>query len=253
MNPAQPPVTAANRHRRNRSALSSLSGRPLHAPAITLFITLAITLAMAVSASPAFAAEKPEEAATSKSSEKTAAPTGAELVTSPDDLPELTRTMHENLREAAASGDLDELRDLFETNELAPVLTDEHVSDPVEHWKSISADGTAREVMAALANILSLPPAKLKNGDFIWPYLAATPLNQLTAKQQIDLFRLAGPERAIAMLNDGKYSHYEAEIGKDGTWHYFKKPEGASDALGKSDLEKKPANKTDLEKKTPKK
>ena len=220
-------------------------------------MTLATCLIMAATSSPILAEEKKKQNAagktTEQSAEKTATPASGDLVASPDDLPELARTMHENLLEAAAGGDLDELRDLFETNELAPVLTDEHINDPIDHWKSISADGTARDVMAALAGILSLPPAKLKNGDFIWPYLAATPLENLTRSQQIDLFRLAGPANAIAMLNDGKYSHYEAEIGKDGTWHYFKKTAGDNGPLNKTDLEKNPAHKTDLEKKAPKK
>lgn len=142
-----------------------------------------------------------------------------------DQLPDLTRNMHDDLLEAASTGDLEELRDLFETNELAPVLSDEHISDPIEHWKKISIDGTGRDQLASLAEILSLPAVKTKNGDYVWPYLSEIPLKQLTPTQQIDLFRLVGPKQAVEMLKQGTYTYFTTKIGKDGTWHHFKKPD----------------------------
>lgn len=140
-----------------------------------------------------------------------------------DTLPDLTRQMYEDLVEASQNGDLEEVRDLFESNELAPVLSNEHTSDPLEYWKKVSIDGSARDILAAISEVFSLPPVKNKNGDYIWPYLAQTPLNKLTKQQQIDLFRLVGPKQATEMLKSGKYTYYEAKIGKDGTWHSFKK------------------------------
>lgn len=147
------------------------------------------------------------------------------LITNKQQLPSTTRTMQENLANAARRGDLEELRDLFETNELAPVLGKDHINDPITFWKQQSIDGTARDIMASIAEIFTLPPVKLKNGTFIWPYLAKLPLDKLTPAQQIDLFRLAGPKAASQMLKTNRYSHYEAEIGKDGTWHSFKRAE----------------------------
>lgn len=163
-------------------------------------------------ANPAFAAEKASIAEKTK----------IQLIENVD-LPALTRTMQQNLQEAASEGDLEEVRDLFETNELTPVLTDEHIADPITYWKDQSADGTARDTLATLAEIFALPAVKIKTGDYIWPYLSQIPLKDLTPHQQIDLFRLVGPKQAIAMLKSGKYSYYEAQIGKDGTWHHFKK------------------------------
>jgi len=145
------------------------------------------------------------------------------IITNPDDLPELTRTMHKNLLIAAHQGDLEELRNLFESNELAPVLDNKHISNPIEHWKNISIDGTARDIMADLVQVFSRPPIKTKDGDYIWPFFAGMPLDKLSLSQQIDLFRLVGPQKASAMLKNNHYSHYEAKIGKDGTWHSFKK------------------------------
>lgn len=146
-------------------------------------------------------------------------------IISTESLPDLTLNMYTALLEAASNGDLEEVRDLFESNELAPVLSEEHISDPLAYWKKTSQDGTGRDIMASLAEVLSLPPVKTKAGHFIWPYLAALPLKTLTPKQQIDLFRLVGPKQAIEMLNSGTYTYYQTEIGKDGTWHHFKKPD----------------------------
>ena len=140
-----------------------------------------------------------------------------------DQIPENTRTMQENLLRAATSGDLEELRHIFEENELAPVIADDHVSDPIAHWQQTSIDGTARDTMALIAEVFSLPGIKTKEGDFVWPYLARMPLDKLTPAQQIDLFRLAGPKQASEMLKTNLYNYYEAKIGKDGTWHSLKR------------------------------
>jgi len=145
------------------------------------------------------------------------------IITNPDELPQLTRTMHENLLNAARQGHLDDLLDLFESNELAPVLENKHIADPIDYWKKTSIDGTARDIMADLVQVFSRPPIKTKDGDYVWPYFAGIPLDKLNLSQQIDLFRLVGPQKASAMLKNNHYSHYEAKIGKDGTWHSFKK------------------------------
>jgi len=147
----------------------------------------------------------------------------AKLVLTLDSLPQLTRTMHENLLAAAKQGDLEELRDIFETNELAPDLSEDHINDPIEHWKSQSIDGSGRDIMASIIEVFSLPPVKTKDGDYIWPYLSQMPLNKLTKAQAIDLFRLVGPEQASKMLKNNRYDYFEAKIGKDGTWHSFKR------------------------------
>ena len=145
------------------------------------------------------------------------------LITDLSSLPPLTHTMQQNLLKASQQGDLEEIRDLFETNELTPVLGKDHVSNPIDYWKSQSIDGTARDTLANIAEVFSLPPVKTTEGDYVWPYLARWPLDKLTPAQQIDLFRLAGPKQASEMLKNKKYSHFEAKIGKDGTWHSFER------------------------------
>ena len=145
------------------------------------------------------------------------------LITDLSTLPPLTQTMQQNLTEAATQGNLEEVRDLFESNELTPVLSKDHISDPIDYWKNQSIDGTARDTLANIAEVFSLPPVKTAEGDYVWPYLARWPLDKLTPAQQIDLFRLAGPKQASEMLKTNKYSHFEAKIGKDGTWHSFEK------------------------------
>lgn len=197
---------------------------------LTLMITL---LFLGLSAPTALTAESKKPAAKEK-----AEASAKTTLLQPDDLPEPVRQMMEDLRAAAAAGDLTELRDLFETNELAPVLDDEHVSEPIGHWKSKSIDGSARDIMAILTELLARPAVKTKGGDFLWPYFAATPLEKLNPEQQVDLFRLVGPSLAVEMLKNKRYSHYELEIGKDGTWHFFKKSATKPDA--KTGNDKKP-------------
>ncbi len=144
-----------------------------------------------------------------------------QLVTSPSKLPAAVQEMYENIINAAKAGDLEELRDIFETNELAPVISNDHTGKPIEHWKKTSLDGSARDIMATLVEIFSRPPVKTSEGDFVWPSYARRPLKDLSKEEQIDLFRMAGAKAASAMLKTGTYDYYEAKIGPDGTWHSF--------------------------------
>ena len=147
--------------------------------------------------------------------------TKLQLIKNPEDLPSAVRTMYEEISDAARSGNLDELRDIFESNELAPVLTDEHISDPIKFWKSRSVDGSGRDIMATIAEIISRPPVRTPEGDYVWPNYARRPLKDLQSGEQIDLFRMAGARAAANMLKTGQYDFYELKIGADGTWHSF--------------------------------
>lgn len=189
-------------------------------------ITLAVSLSLAaalplttVPLTPAISAEKPGEKAPGKT--KRATIKSGDLVKNIEDLPDLTREMYESLVEAAANGELEEMRDIFESNELAPIISNDHTGKPLDVWKDQSVDGTARDVMATLLNILARPPVKTADGDYVWPYFARTDLKSLTTRQQIELFQMAGPKMASEMLKQGTYTYYEVKIGKDGTWHSF--------------------------------
>jgi len=143
-------------------------------------------------------------------------------------LPEKVRATLQRIRAAARSGDIDELRAALEWNELPPDIGLDKKTDPIEHWKSISSDQTARDIMANMLNILDRGYSVANKGSsteiYIWPYLAEMPLKNLPPSAEVDLFRLTDPESAKKMKAAGAYQGYHLVIGKDGTWHaFFKK------------------------------
>ena len=101
-----------------------------------------------------------------------------------DELPGPVRDMRETLLSAVQSGQIEELRQAFELNDLKPDLG-AAAGDPVAHWKKVSGDGEGREVLAALSLILEagyvvLPLGRdLENNRlYIWPYFAEIPLGE---------------------------------------------------------------------------
>lgn len=147
-----------------------------------------------------------------------------------DDLPGPVREMRETLQAAIQSGQIEELRHAYEVNDLKPDLG--AAGDPVAHWKKVSGDGEGREVLAALSLILEAGYVVLPLGRdiennrlYIWPYFAETPLESLTAAQEVELLRLVPPAAARDMKSKGRYTHWRLAIGADGSWHSFKKGE----------------------------
>lgn len=145
-------------------------------------------------------------------------------------LPDPVEEMRSALLAAVHSGDLDDLREPLEWNELMPqtsAAADEH---PIDHWRRSSADGSGREILQVLASILVLPAAELPLGRdienniiYVWPYLAEADLANLTATEAADLKRLVGATAAQSMRSAKKWTWWRLTIGADGTWHSFEK------------------------------
>lgn len=140
--------------------------------------------------------------------------------------------MREQILAAVHAGDVAELKGAIEWNEIRPDFGEEANKDPIAHWKKISADGEGREVLAIIANLLALPPARLAIGKdpentlvYVWPYLAELPLDSLKPSEEVDLYRLMPPATAKAMRDAKKWSWWRIAIGADGTWHTFRKYE----------------------------
>lgn len=138
--------------------------------------------------------------------------------------------MRGHILDAVQMGSIAELKTAIEWNELKPDFGDDAKDDPIAYWKKISADGDGKEVLAQLANILALPPARLAIGKdpennivYVWPYLAEVPLDHLTAAEQVDLYRLVPPELAKSMQEKKKWLWWRLAIGADGTWYTFRK------------------------------
>ncbi|MGD9785910.1 MAG: hypothetical protein AB7U49_14610 [Hyphomicrobiaceae bacterium] len=136
--------------------------------------------------------------------------------------------MVDAIQTAVSSGNIDDLRTPFEWNELPPSVADEKVSDPIAHWRKQSRDGEGREILAILADLLSLGATRLpigrdpeNSGVYVWPYMAELPLDKLTPQQIVELYRIVPAEKAAEMQKQGTWTWYRLVIGADGTWHSF--------------------------------
>lgn len=139
-------------------------------------------------------------------------------------LPDPVKRMLKQIAGAAESGDIEAMRIVFESNELKPMVATSFVDDPIAFWKKASTDGTGRDVLAAMLNVLSTGYVRLGQGKdeiFIWPYFAATDLAKLTPAQEVELYRIVPPELAVAMKRSGKYSYYRLGVSPTGVWQYF--------------------------------
>lgn len=139
-------------------------------------------------------------------------------------LPDPVKRMLTSIAGAAESGNIEAMRTVFELNELKPMVTTSFVDDPIAFWKKASADGTGRDVLAAMLNVLSSGYVRMGKGKdeiFVWPYFAETDLAKLTPAQEVELYRIVPPELALAMKTSGKYSYYRLGVSPTGVWQYF--------------------------------
>jgi hypothetical protein len=147
-------------------------------------------------------------------------------------LPGPVEEMRQAILAAAHSGDIEDLREPLDWNEMKPEVAAAAGEDPIAHWKKTSGDGNGREILAVLAEILPMRAAELPLGKdlenniiYVWPYLAEMDLGKLTPAQEVELLQLVGPAEAKAMRDKKKWTWWRLTIGADGTWHSFKKAE----------------------------
>ncbi|MGE0022316.1 MAG: hypothetical protein AB7S70_01645 [Hyphomicrobium sp.] len=145
-------------------------------------------------------------------------------------LPQSVVDMREQILAAVHAGSIDELKGAIEWNELKPDFGPAGNDDPIAYWKRVSGDGEGRQVLAVLANLLALAPARLAIGRdpenalvYVWPYLAELPLDSLTPAEEVDLYRLMPAAEAKAMRAAKAWTWWRVAIGADGTWHTFRK------------------------------
>jgi hypothetical protein len=139
-------------------------------------------------------------------------------------LPDPVKRMLEQIAAAAQSGEIETMRPVFESNELKPMVAAAFVDDPIAFWKKQSADGTGRDVLAAMLNVMSAGYVRVGKGQdemYVWPYFAETDLAKLTPAQDVELYRIVTPSLAVPMKKAGKYSYYRLGISPAGVWHYF--------------------------------
>jgi hypothetical protein len=139
-------------------------------------------------------------------------------------LPDPVKRTLTQIAGAAESGNIEAMRTVFESNELKPMVAESFVDDPIAFWKKQSADGTGRDVLAAMLNVLASGYVRVKDGRdeiFLWPYFASVDLKTLTPAQEVELYRIAPLGLAIAMKQSGIYTYYRLGISPTGVWQYF--------------------------------
>lgn len=174
--------------------------------------------------------------------------------------PPLVEEMRELITYAVRSGNIDELALALEasihpTRILSPnraaappsspqappakkpsaALPKPDAQSPIEALKAMSHDGTGRDLLARIGQILDLPAVKLplgadyENQDvYVWPYLAERPLDQLAPAEIVDLYRIAPPDRADRWRHAKTWGGDRLLIGADGAWLAFIAAPGAA-------------------------
>ncbi|MCC0058746.1 MAG: hypothetical protein H6886_05680 [Hyphomicrobiaceae bacterium] len=140
--------------------------------------------------------------------------------------PKLVQRILKMIILAAETGDIEEMRAVLESNELKPMVAAKHIDDPIAYWKEQSVDGTGRDILATMLNMLSTGFVLTGEGNdamYVWPYFAEADLTELSPRQQVELYRLVPPKQAKAMIASGKYAGYRLGVAPNGIWHYFLK------------------------------
>jgi hypothetical protein len=170
-------------------------------------------------------AAKPQTTASGEKSEPKTAKRRVQYGT--DRLPAPVVDMREAIQAAIRAGDITALRPAIQMNELKPDFGAGD-SDPISHLQRLSADGTGRDILAILANLLDAGFATVplgrdaeNNGLFVWPYHAEVPLDALSPGQYVEFLRIVPHSEARAMVAAKRYSGWRLVIGADGVWHAF--------------------------------
>jgi hypothetical protein len=195
--------------------------------ALTTFLSLACMLVYGVaSLIPPLKAEK---SSSEKALPRAPANKPVEVLRDVSALPPRVARMRAAILEAAATGEIENLRVPIEMNELPPMLAAEKTGDPMLYWKEVSGDGEGREVMAILIQLFRTGFARKAAGTadetYIWPYFAEIPVDALTPAQEVEMLTLVSPARLKEMRQKGRYDHYRLVIAADGTWHAFMRQE----------------------------
>jgi hypothetical protein len=143
----------------------------------------------------------------------------------PEKLPTPVRRLREQIIEAAASGDPEKLRPIFDANGELPALSFNESDDPVETLRALSGDPEGREILAILIEVLEAGYVHVDPGTpdemYIWPYFARYPVSALTPPQLVELFKLVFSGDYEDMKTYGAYISYRVGIAPDGTWRFF--------------------------------
>ena len=141
-------------------------------------------------------------------------------------LPEPVRRMRELIVEACLSGEIERLRPLISSGADATQLSfGDMPGDPIAFLRELSGDEHGHEILAILYEVLSAGYVRLAEGSpeemYVWPYFFAVPLDALTGRQRVELFKIVTAGDYEDMKNYGAYIFYRVGISPEGRWMFF--------------------------------
>lgn len=141
-------------------------------------------------------------------------------------LPEPVRRMHALLIEACKAADIERLRSLVGTGDSATQLSLGDVDgDVIDFLKQSSGDGEGLEILAILEEVLSAGYVHTDAGSpeelYVWPYFFAIPLDKLTGRQKVELYKIVTSSDVEEMKTFGAYIFYRVGITPEGRWAFF--------------------------------
>lgn len=140
-------------------------------------------------------------------------------------LPAPVRRLRDQIMEAAATGEPEALRPIFEAQDMPPEMGPADVDDPVAYLVSLSGDAEGHEILAIVIEVFEAGYVHVDVGTpdemYVWPYFARYPVDALTPPQLVELFKLVYAGDYEDMLAYGTYTSFRAGISPDGTWRYF--------------------------------
>ena len=141
-------------------------------------------------------------------------------------LPEPVKRMRQLLLDVAMSGDIEKLRPLIGTGDEATQLSlSDLEDDPITYLKDLSGDKNGEELLAIMENILNGGYVHVDVGKpeelYAWPYFFAMPLEKLTTRQRVELFKIVTAGDYEDMKSYGVYNFYRLGITPEGKWAFF--------------------------------
>lgn len=109
---------------------------------------------------------------------------------------------------AVRSASIDDIAAVVSSDDARPDLGIITGRDSITALKKMSADGQGREILGLRGAVLDVAPATLplrndleNNLMYVWPYLAEKPIERLSPREEVDLYRLA-PSAKVAEMRE---------------------------------------------------
>jgi len=149
-----------------------------------------------------------------------------EIIYDTSKLPEPVQRMRKLLLDVAETGDIEKLRTLIGTGDEATQLSVTGLDeDPITFLKEQSGDKNGEEVLAIIENLLNAGYVHLDPGTpeevYAWPYFFAMPLDRLSARQRVELYKIVTAGDYEDMKSYGVYNFYRLGITPEGKWAFF--------------------------------